>query len=166
MRDDGEAGVAQGKCYRIKSLRLHPVEDSIIDRACAALNGVERSLLMQEGVFAETSRLGIRWSGEQPPPLAVPWPYMPERGGEPTEARVAISVSIALAELITRAAHHVHASEPQFIIGSTLAYIGRLQKWFQAIHAETSNEAARMKRDLHRIKLPAQYQYPAHRIGK
>ena len=37
-----------GKSFRLKSLRLYPREDSIINRACAALNGMERSQLVQE----------------------------------------------------------------------------------------------------------------------
>jgi hypothetical protein len=149
--------------YRIKGIRLLPLEDSIIDRACAALNGMERSMLMQEGVMAEANRLGIRWSVQRPPPLTVPWPYMPEHGGEPTAVRIGMSMSIPLAELVTRGAQHVNASEPQFIVGSTLAYVGRLQRCFEALHAETPEEGKRMLRDLQRIKLPAQYQYPPRR---
>jgi uncharacterized protein (DUF1778 family) len=151
--------VARGKSFRTKTLRLHSVEDSIIDRACAALNGMERTQLMQEAVLAEVCRLGIRWSVEPPEPLAVSWQYLPERGDEPTEVRVSISVSLPVAELITRAAEHVHASEPHFIIGATLAYIARLQKCFRAIHAETPEEARHIRTELEKINLPAQYQY-------
>lgn len=153
--------MVKGKSFRRVTVRLHPIEESIIERACAALNGVERSLLMQEGVLAETNRLGICWSTERPPPLTAPWPYMPDRGDEPTEARVCVSVSHALAELIRRAREHVHASAPQFIIGSTLAYVGRLQRCFEGLSAQTPEEGARMRAALRKIKLPAHYQYRA-----
>jgi hypothetical protein len=156
--------VTQGKCYRVKNLRLRILEDSIIERACEALNGVERSMLVQEAVLAETSRLGIRWSGKRPAPLAAPWPYVPERD-ERTGIRVTVSVSVALAELISRAADHVHATEPQFIIGSTLAYVGRLQECFEATHEETREEVKAMVEDLQRIRLPPQYQYRGRRRG-
>jgi uncharacterized protein (DUF1778 family) len=150
--------VAHGKSFRTKTLRLHPVEDSIIDRACAALNDMERTQLVQEAVLFEAARLGIRWSLEPVEPLAVSWPYLPDRE-EPTGVRVSISVSLPVAEIITRAAEHVHASEPQFIIGATLAHVGRLQKLFRGIHADTPEEARQMRADLERINLPAQYQY-------
>jgi len=149
-----------GKSFRVKSLRLHPREDSIIDRACAALNGMERSQLVQEAALLEASRLGIRWSVGTPRPLTASWPYMPQRGEEPTEVRVSVTVSLSSAELITRAAEYVHASEPLFLIGSTLAHIGRLQRCLRVIHAETPEEARDIRAKLERIKLPPQYQYP------
>ena len=149
-----------GKSFRLKTLRLYPREDSIIDRACAALNGMERSQLVQEAALVEAGRLGIRWSVGTPRPLASSWPYMPERGEEPTGVRVSITVSLSSAELITRAAEYVHASEPLFLIGATLAHIGRLQKCLRVIHADTPEEAREIRAKLERIKLPAQYQYP------
>jgi hypothetical protein len=62
-----------------------------------------------------------------------------------------------------RAAEHVHASEVMFIVGATLAHIGRLQKCFQADHADSPEEARAIKSALERIKVPAQYQYPRRR---
>jgi uncharacterized protein (DUF1778 family) len=155
----GKASVERGKSFRTKTLRLHALEDSIIDRACAALNGMERTQLVQEAVLNEACRLGIRWSVGPVPPLTVSWPYLPERGEEPTETRVSITVSLSVAELITRAAEHVHASEPLFIIGATLAHVGRLQKCFRAIHADTPEEARLIRAELERINLPTRYQY-------
>jgi len=73
---------------------------------------------------------------------------------------VSITVSIPVAEIITRAAEHVHASEPMFIIGATLAHVGRLKACLKAIHAETPAEARAICAALERIKLPPQYQYP------
>ncbi len=167
MRGEREAGVARGevvvergKSFRTKTLRLHPLENTIIDQACEALNGMERTQLMQEAVITEASRLGIRWSVEPVAPLEASWPYMPQRGDEPTEVRVSITVSLSVAELITRAAEHVHASEPMFIIGATLAHVGRLKACFKVIHAETPEEARVIRADLEKIKLPPQYQYP------
>jgi hypothetical protein len=156
----GASNVERGKSFRTKTLRLHPLENSIFDSACEALNGMERTQLMQEAVLTEASRLGIRWSVEPVPPLTASWPYLPQRGEEPTEVRVSISVSLSVAELITRAAEHVHASEPMFIIGSTLAHVGRLKACFRVIHAETPEEAREIRAELEKIKLPAQYQYP------
>ena len=152
--------VERSKSFRTKTLRLHPLEDSIFDAACAAFNGMERTQLMQEAVISEASRLGIRWTVEPPPPLTTSWPYMPQRGEEPTGVRVSITVSLSVAELITRAAEHVHASEPMFIVGATLAHIGRLQRCFRGIHADGPEEAVAIRNELEKIKLPPQYQYP------
>ena len=152
------ATIVRGKSFRTKTLRLHPTENTIIDRACEALNSMERTQLVQEAVISEASRLGIRWTAEPVEPLATSWPYMPERKSA-TEVRVSVTVSLSVAELITRAAEHVHASEPLFIIGATLAHIGRLQKFFRAIHADTPEEARAIRDDLEQIKLPAQYEY-------
>jgi uncharacterized protein (DUF1778 family) len=151
--------VERSKSFRTKTLRLHPLENSIFDAACAAFNGMERTQLMQEAVISEASRLGVRWTAEPAPPLTTTWPYMPDRGEEPTGVRVSITVSLSVAELITRAAEHVHASEPMFIIGATLAHIGRLQRFFRAIHADGPAEAQAIRAELEKIKLPAQYQY-------
>ncbi len=147
------------KSFRTKTLRLHPLEDSIIDRACEALNGMERTQLVQEAVISEASRLGIRWTAQPVEPLKTSWPYMPDRGDEPTGVRVSVTVSLSVAELITRAAEHVHASEVMFIVGATLAHIGRLQRFFRAEHADSPEEARAIKSALDKIKLPAQYQY-------
>jgi hypothetical protein len=68
-------------------------------------------------------------------------------------------VSLSVAELISRAAEHVGASEPMFFIGATLAHIGRLQRFFQAVHADSSDEARPIRATLQSIRLPSQYQY-------
>jgi hypothetical protein len=149
------------KSFRTKTLRLHPLENAIFDRACEALNGMERTQLMQEAIISEASRLGVRWTAEPPPPLKTPWPNLPDRGDEPTGVRVSITVSLSVAELISRAAEHVGASEPLFIIGATLAHIGRLQRFFRADHADSPEEARAIRAGLERIKLPPQYRYRA-----
>jgi len=155
-----QAVLEQRKSFRTKTLRLHPLENLIFQQACEALNGMERTQLMQEAVIHEAARLGVRWTVEPADPLKTSWPYLPRRGDEPTEVRVSITVSLPVAEIITRAAEHVHASEPMFIIGATLAHIGRLKACFKAIHAETPEEARDIRVGLEKIKLPAQYQYP------
>ena len=152
--------VEHGKSFRTKTLRLHPQENLVFEQACEALNRMERTQLMQEAVIFEAARLGIRWSVDPVEPLESSWPYMPQRGDEPTEVRVSITVSLSVAEIITRAAEHVHASEPMFIIGATLAHIGRLKACFKAIHADTPEEARAITAALEGIKLPARYQYP------
>jgi uncharacterized protein (DUF1778 family) len=148
------------KSFRTKTLRLHPLENLIFDQACEALNNMERTQLMQEAVINEATRLGVRWSVNPAPPLTSSWRYMPQRGNEPTEVRVSITVSLSVAEIITRAAEHVHASEPLFIVGATLAHIGRLKACFKVIHADTPEEALAIRAALEKIKLPPQYQYP------
>ncbi len=148
------------KSFRTKTLRLHPLENLIFEQACNALNHMERTQLMQEAVIHEAARLGVRWSVEPAPPLTTSWPYMPQRGDEPTEVRVSITVSLPVAEIITRAAEHVHASEPMFIIGATLAHIGRLKACFKGIHADDPEEARDIRAALDTIKLPPHYQYP------
>ena len=155
-----EPVVERGKSFRTKTLRLHPLENQIFDQACEALNKMERTQLMQEAVIFEAARLGIRWSVDPVEPLESSWPYMPQRGDEPTEVRVSITVSLPVAEIITRAAEHVHASEPMFIIGATLAHIGRLKACFKGIHADDPEEARDIRAALDKIKLPPQYQYP------
>jgi hypothetical protein len=47
-----------------------------------------------------------------------------------------------------------------FIIGATLAHIGRLKARFKAIHADTPEEARAIRAGLDRIKLPPRYEYP------
>ncbi len=148
-----------GNSYVCKTIRMLVVEDSLIDRACVALNGVERSLLVQEAVLVEACRLGIRWSAKSVAPLAVSWPYLPDRGDEVTGVRTSVTISLPLAELVVRCAEHVHASEPHFIIGATLAYIGRLQALFRGVYADTPEDAEGIRTELQRIKLPAQYRY-------
>ena len=150
----------RGKSFRTKTLRLHPLENRVFEQACEALNGMERTQLMQEAVIHEAARLGVRWTVEALPPLTASWPYLPQRGDEPTEVRVSITVSLPVAEVITRAAEHVHASEPMFIIGSTLAHIGRLKACFKGIDADTPEEARDIRAGLDKIKLPPRFQYP------
>jgi uncharacterized protein (DUF1778 family) len=144
------------------TIRLTAFEDSILDHGCAALGGMERSQLVQEAALSEANRLGIRWSVDRPPPLAVPWPYMPDRSTGATTLRVTVTMTVPLAELVARAAEHVRASEPVFLLGSTLAYIGRLQRCFDGFVAgtrEEREEAGQMRALLQRIKRPPQYQY-------
>lgn len=155
----GQAGAERGKSFRTKTLRLHPHEIQLIDQACAALNGMERTQLMQEGALAEAARLGITFAAEGPAPrLTTSWPYMPERGQEPTEIRISITLSLPIAELIARAAQAIHASEPMFVIGSTLAYIGRLKASFTANAADSPEEAEELLARLARIELPPLYE--------
>jgi uncharacterized protein (DUF1778 family) len=159
-----ERGVAS--CVRRCSIRLTVPEDSIINRACEALGGLERSQLVQEAALSEANRMGIRWSVDRPPPLTDPWPYLPDRTAEATAVRVTITVSVPLRELVARAAEHVHASEPVFLLGATLAYIGRLQRCFEGAAVGTPEERAegeRMRAALQRIKLPPQYVYRGRR---
>ena len=153
-------GTERGKSFRTKTLRLHPLENRVFEQACEALNGMERTQLMQEAIIFEAARLGIRWTTQAPPPLTMPWPYLPDRGGEPTGVRVSITVSLSVAEIITRAAEHVGASEVMFIVGATLAHIGRLQRCFGAIHADGPEEMRTIRSALEKIKLPSQYHYP------
>jgi len=148
-----------GNSFVNKTLRMFPFEETLLDRACQALNGVEHSLLVQEAVFVEACRLGIRWSSRPVEPLAGPWPYLPRRGDEATGVRWTITISLALADLVARCAEHVGASEPHFMIGATLAYIGRLQVLFCGTRADTPERAEGIRRELRRIKLPAQYRY-------
>jgi hypothetical protein len=120
-------------------------EDSIINRACEALGGLERSQLVQEAALSEANRMGIRWSVDRPPPLTDPWPHLPDRSAEATAVRVTISVSV---------------------LGATLAYIGRLQRCFEGAAAgtpEERTEGERMRAALQRIKLPPQYVYRGRR---
>ena len=114
---------------------------------------------MQEAALFEAFRLGVRYSAQPPPPLTEPWPYLPERGDETTGARVSISLRITVAELMSIAAKHVGASETRFIVGSTLAYVGRLQKCYRGVLAASPNEAREVRAALQKIKLPPQYRY-------
>ncbi len=149
----------RSRSFRTKTLRLHPLENAIIDAACEALNGMERTQLMQEAIIFEAARLGVRWTAEPPPPAPSPWPYLPDRGNEPTGVRVSITVSLSVAELISRAAEHLQVSEPMFIIGATLAHVGRLQRFLRVIHAESPEEARAIRAALERIELPRKHRY-------
>ena len=148
-----------GKAYAIKTLRLHPEEVLAIDRACAALNSLDRATLMSEAALVQAMRLGVYYSSDSPPPLRASWPYIPPRGDEPTEIRLSITMNVVAEEIVARAARHVHTSEPLFIIGSTLAYIGRLQKCFNGSELSTPEEAAAVRKKLQAIRLPSQFQY-------
>jgi hypothetical protein len=150
--------------YIVKTIRLLMGEDKTFDRACVALGGLERGQLMQEAVLFEAFRLGIRYSARRPAPREEPWPYLPYRGDEEaTGVRISISMRITVAELMSTAAAHVKVSEPLFIVGSTLAYIGRLQTCYQGIQAESPEAASETRAALRRIKLPEQYLYSVAR---
>jgi hypothetical protein len=146
--------------YIVKTIRLLSLEAMVFDQACEALGGLERGQLMQEAVLFETFRLGVRYSAMRPPPLEEPWPYLPERDGEDvTEVRISISMRITVAELMSVAAKHVNVSEPLFIVGSTLAYLGRLQSCYQGIQLETPEAAKDARAALRKIRLPERYRY-------
>jgi hypothetical protein len=151
--------VPLGTSYIVKTIRLHTVEDSIFDRACEALGGLERAQLMQEAVLFEAYRLGVRYSTRTPSPLAAPWPYLPDRGDVATEVRISISLRMTVAELMSIAAKHVDASETLFIVGSTLAYIGRLQSCYRGMQAASPEGAREARAALRQIKLPVRYRY-------
>lgn len=148
----------EGKSFKQLWIRMLAVEDKIVDQACDALNGMERSQLMQEASYAEAYRLGIQWDKKPPPPLTERWQYLLVREDN-SEVRVCISVSIPGAELIERAASHVRVSEPRFVLGSTLAYIGKLQALLVGLGVKDVEEAAKIRTKLRKIKLPAQFQY-------
>ena len=150
--------IPRAKASRLKTVRLHAREEAIIDRACGAL-GIDRTSLMTEAAIHEAVRLGVRYSLEPLEPLKKSWPYLPERGDEPTAERVTLSMTILALELVKKAAEHVHASEPQFLVGATLAFIGRLRKCYQGSALDTPEEAAEIRKKLEAIKLPAQYEY-------
>jgi hypothetical protein len=150
--------VPLGTSYIIKTIRLLALEDSIFDRTCGALGGLELAQLMQEAVLFEAYRLGVRYSARPPRPLAAPWPYLPERGEEATEYRTSISLRVTVAELMSVAAKHVGATETLFIVGSTLAYIGRLQNCYRGI-ATSPEDAREARAALRKIKLPVRYRY-------
>jgi hypothetical protein len=154
-----------GTSYIIKTIRLLALEDLAINKACQALGGFERAQLMQEATLFEAFRLGVRFSSEPPPSLAAPWPYLPERGHEPTDIRVSISMPATVAELMSAAASHVNASETLFIVGSTLAHIGRLQKHFRGVHAVSERDAREARSALQAIRLPPQYRYRSGRAA-
>jgi hypothetical protein len=157
---EGSQSVPLGTSYIIKTIRLHVAEDAIFNSACDALGGLERAQLMQEAVLFECHRLGVRYSAEPPPPLKKPWPYLPERGGEvATGVRISISLRVTVAELMSIAAVLVDASETLFIVGATLAYVGRLQSCYRGTQLNSPEEAKEARDALRRIKLPLQYRY-------
>ena len=145
--------------YRMKTLRLLQEEERVLDKACAALKSLDRATLMTDAAVFFAHRLGIYYSFDPPPRLKTSWPYIPHRGDEPTGVRLTITMNIVAEELVARAARHVHTTEPLFVIGSTLAYVGRLQKCFTGSEQATPEEAVETRKKLEAIKLPAQYQY-------
>ena len=137
-------------------------EVAILDRASEALE-LERTTLFQEGAFFEAYRLGVRWSlGEPPPPLNGTWKFLPDRSSESTSVRVGVSVSIQLAELVRRAARHVDTTDPKFLVGAMLAYIGRLQRCYEGQFEEEA-QREKIRAALKEIKLPWKYQYRVSR---
>ncbi len=149
-----------GTSYITKTIRLHPLENAAFDQACDALGGLERAQLIQEAVLFEAFRLGAYFTLTPVQPLKGPWPYLPDRSDEPTEVRVSVSMRVTVAELMARAAELVGASEPLFIIGATMAYVGRLQACYQGTRAASPEDARESRAALRRIKLPEQYRYP------
>ncbi len=152
-----------GTSYITKTIRLLPLENHVFDSACDALGELERAQLMQEAVLFEAFRLGIRYSDSTPSPLKKPWPYLPDRSREATDVRVSISMRVTVAELMSRAAQHVDASETLFIVGATMAYVGRLQACYEGTHAASPESARESRTALRKIKLPEQYRYRSER---
>ena len=152
-----------GTSYITKTIRLLPLENHVFDSACDALGGLERAQLMQEAVLFEAFRLGIRYSDNTPPPLKRAWPYLPDRSHEVTDVRVSISMRVTVAELMSRAAQRVDASETLFIVGATMAYVGRLQSCYAGTHAPSPESARESRAALRKIKLPEQYRYRSAR---
>ena len=150
-----------GTSYIVKTIRLLAIENSVFDQACAALGDMERAQLMQEAVLAEAYRLGVRYSITPPEPLNAPWPYLPDRGEEVTDVRISISMRVTVAELMSAAAELVNASETLFIVGSTMAYVGRLQACYRGTHAASSQDARESRAALRKIRLPERYRYAA-----
>ena len=60
------------KSFWMKMLRLYLLENCIFDQACEALNGMERTQLMQEAIIFEAARLGVRWTAGPPPHVELP----------------------------------------------------------------------------------------------
>jgi hypothetical protein len=156
--------VPLGTSYIVKTIRLLALENLVFDRACEALGGLERAQLMQEAVLFEAFRLGVRFSDSPPPRLKAPWPFLPERGGEDvTDVRVSISMRVTVAELMSIAAEHVRISETLFIVGATLAYVGRLQSCYRGTHAASPEDARETRGALRKIRLPERYRYARER---
>jgi hypothetical protein len=152
-----------GLSYIVKTIRLLVYEDMVFDQACDALGNLERAQLMQEAVLFECCRLGVRYSIARPRPLKHPWPYRPTRDGEVTGVRISISMRNTVAELMEAAARHVDVSEPLFIVGSTLAYIGRLQSQYEAKCVAAEEARLETQGALRKIRLPERYRYPPKR---
>ena len=149
-----------GTSYIVKTIRLLSLEDVIFNGACDALGGIERAQLMQEAVLFEAFRLGVRYGDTPAPPLKAPWPFMPDRrGADVTDVRVSISMRVTVAELMSIAAEHVGASETLFIVGSTLAYVGRLQSCYQGLQAASAEDAKESRAALRRLRVPDRYRY-------
>jgi hypothetical protein len=155
--------VPLGTSYIVKTIRLLAIENLVFDRACEALGGLERAQLMQEAVLFEAFRLGVRFSDSTPPPLKAPWPFLPDRGEDVTDVRVSISMRVTVAELMSIAAEHVKASETLFIVGATLAYVGRLQSCYRGMHAASPEGAREARAALRKIRLPERYRYARER---
>jgi hypothetical protein len=143
-----------------------PAESTAFAEACEALGGLERAQLMQEALLFEAFRLGTYFTVGAPEPFKGTWPYLPDRSEEPTEVRVSISLRVTVAELMSRAAAYVGTSEPLFIIGATMAYVGRLQACYQGSHAASPEDARESRAALKRIRVPEQYRYPARTASR
>jgi hypothetical protein len=102
----------------------------------------------------------VRYSASRPPPLEEPWRYLPDRGGDDvTGVRVSVSMRITVAELMSIAAEHVKTSETLFIVGSTLAYVGRLQSCYQGVYAASPDAGKEARAALRKLRLPERYRY-------
>jgi len=145
--------------YHRWTLWLNSVELSAIDAACEALHGIGRSQLVHDAAVEEAHRLGFSWTANsEPSALEEPWPYLPDRSKHSTSKRICVSVALAVAELVARAAQHIGTSEPQFLVGATMAYIGRLQaRW---VYATAEGRPVPVKGALQKIRLPSMYRSP------
>ena len=149
----------RSRAFGMKTLRMLDREYRVLKRACDALQGIDRATLIMEAALFEAQRLGVRYSAGSPPALKAPWPYTPVRGEESTGIRLTITLSLSTLEIVGKAAAHVGVSEPLFLIGSVLAYIGRLQRNFQGTHVDPPELADTIREKLREIVLPAQYRY-------
>lgn len=159
MRMEPEKPMPLGTSYIIKTIRLLAIEDEVIRRACDALGGIEWAHLMQEATLFEAYRLGVFYGSRTAPRREACWRYLPERGSVATTVRTSVCLRVTTAELMSLAARHVEASETLFLIGSTLAYIGRLQRCYQAVRAASPRDSRKVLAALKRITLPSQYVY-------
>jgi uncharacterized protein (DUF1778 family) len=147
----------------MKTLRLLEEEHRALERACDALQGIDRATLIMEAALHMATRLGIEYTTTEPAPFKGPWPFTPSRGEEATGTRLTITLSLTTLELVGRAAKHVGVSEPLFLIGSVFAYIGRLQKKFEGTHSASPELASVIRGKLRAITLPTQYRYRERR---
>jgi len=113
------------KAWVMKTIRLTQHERSIIDGACEAFYGC-RSILMSEAVVDAAHAMGIYAGSSEPGSLREPWPHVPDRTGS-TTTRICVSLSLRADEMLSRAAARAKTTEPQFMVGATLAYIARLE---------------------------------------